>query len=138
MRFAVIFSVIYGMALAGAAQEAKTQWDGIFTARQAKRGEVLYNDKCSTCHGVELTGGNFAPALTGTDFNANWNDLSLSDLFERIRITMPQENPGSLSGQQSADVLAYLLLKGNYPAANKELPAEAAILKSYTFVARKP
>ena len=57
-----------------------------------------------------------APGLTGGEFTSNWNDLSLGDLFERMRISMPQNAPGSLSRQQNADILAFMLYKGNYPA----------------------
>ena len=50
-----------------------------------------------------------APGLTGGEFTSNWNDLSLGDLFERMRISMPQNAPGSLSRQQNADILAFVL-----------------------------
>ena len=56
-----------------------------------------------------------APGLTGGEFTANWNDLTLGDLFERMRISMPQNNPGSLSRQQNADILAFILTKGELP-----------------------
>src|SRR5213594_1141716 len=58
----------------------------------------LAQDRAS-CHGPDLTGVDVAPALTGTEFASNWNDLSLGDLFERIRIGMPADKPGSLSRQ---------------------------------------
>src|SRR5262245_50533232 len=82
-----------------AAQNSRTQWDGVYNAAQAARGEPLYSQYCASCHGPELSGGEMAPALVGRDFNANWNDLSLGDLFDRIRTSMPQNNPGTLSRQ---------------------------------------
>ena len=39
---------------------AKTIYDGVFTADQAKRAEGLYTEKCANCHGAQLT-GNDAP-----------------------------------------------------------------------------
>ena len=57
-----------------------------------------------------------APGLTGGEFSSNWNDLSLGELFERMRISMPQNAPGSLSRQQNADILAFVLYKSNFPA----------------------
>ena len=86
----------------------------MYTEDQAKRGEALYSQYCASCHGPDLTGGEMAPGLTGGEFTSNWNDLSLGDLFERIRISMPQNAPGSLSRQQNADILSYMLYKRNY------------------------
>jgi S-disulfanyl-L-cysteine oxidoreductase SoxD len=120
------------------AQEKKTQWDGVYTVEQAKRGEKLYAEKCSSCHGPDMNGGEMAPGLTGGEFTSNWNDLSLGDLFERMRISMPQNAPGSLSRQDNADILSYMLNKGNYPAGKEELPTATEVLNGYKFVAQKP
>jgi mono/diheme cytochrome c family protein len=124
--------------VAVSAQGAKTQWDGVYTVDQAKRGEKLYAEKCSSCHGPDMNGGEMAPGLTGGEFTSNWNDLSLGDLFERMRISMPQNAPGSLSRQDNADILSYILNKGNYPAGNAELPTQTEVLNGVKFVAVKP
>src|SRR4249919_1036204 len=107
-----------------AAQAPKSQWDGVYTADQAKRGEPLYAQYCASCHGPDLSGGEMAPGLTGGEFASNWNDLSLGDLFERIRVSMPQNSTGSLSRQQNADILAYILSKASVPAGSTELPTQ--------------
>ena len=120
------------------AQGAKSQWEGVYTDEQAKRGEKLYAEQCSSCHGPDMNGGEMAPGLTGGEFTSNWNDLSLGDLFERMRISMPQNAPGSLSRQQNADILAYILNKGNYPAGQTELPTQTEALNGIKFVAVKP
>jgi mono/diheme cytochrome c family protein len=120
------------------AQGAKSQWEGVYTIEQAKRGEKLYADKCSSCHGPDMNGGEMAPGLTGGEFTSNWNDLSLGDLFERMRISMPQNAPGSLSRQDNADILAYILNKGNYPPGKTELPTQTEALNGYKFLATKP
>jgi mono/diheme cytochrome c family protein len=128
--------VTAGMFGAVAAQE-KSQWDGVFSAEQAKRGEPLYGQYCSSCHGPDLAGGEMAPGLVGGDFAANWNDLSLGQLFDRIRTSMPQNNPGSLSRQQNADILSFILLKGTAPAGAAELPTQTEVLNTIKYVATK-
>lgn len=146
MRFNIAIVTLCGMAAIGAiglgttrAQaQQKTQWDGVFTEEQAKRGEPLYAEKCSSCHGPDMNGGEMAPGLTGGEFQANWNDLTLGDLFERMRISMPQNNPGSLSRQQNADILAAMLKKGNYPPGKAELATQTEVLNGYKFTAAKP
>ena len=63
---------------------------------------------------------------------------SLGDLFERTRISMPADKPGSLAPAEVADVIAFLLSKGAFPAGQTELAPDAAALKGIKFVAPKP
>jgi mono/diheme cytochrome c family protein len=119
------------------AQE-KSQWDGVFSAEQSARGEPLYGQHCSSCHGPDLGGGEMAPGLVGGDFSSNWNDLSLGQLFDRMRTSMPQNNPGSLSRQQNADILAFMLQKGSAPAGTTELPTQSEVLNTIKYLATNP
>lgn len=119
-------------------QESRSVWDGVYTEEQAKRGEALYLKECSNCHGQELEGADMSPALTGPAFTANWDGLTLGDLFERIRITMPADRPGSLRRQQNADILAHILSANKFPAGKTELPPEVQVLKQILFEATKP
>ena len=83
----------------GASQEsaARTTWSGVYTDAQAKRGETMYGKTCASCHAPDLSGVGQSPPLAGKDFNSDWNDTSMSDLFERIRVSMPADAPGSLN-----------------------------------------
>ena len=121
-----------------AAQAPQSQWNGIYTPEQAARGGKLYVDKCATCHGDALEGGEMAPGLVGGEFSANWNDLRIGDLYERIRISMPQDSPDSLSRAQYAEVVAFILQKGGYPAGKADLPTDLAQLNGMQFLATKP
>lgn len=146
MRFTVAILALAGMMVFGAlgmgttltAEDVKSQWDGIYTAEQAKQGEALYAENCASCHGAGLTGGEMAPALTGGEFSGNWNDLSIGDLFERIRLSMPEGNPSALTRQQKADVLAFILSKMNAPAGKTELPSATDQLKAIKFLGQAP
>jgi mono/diheme cytochrome c family protein len=115
----------------------KSIWDGIYTEEQATRGKALYSAECGSCHGAELTGGEMAPGLAGGEFISGWDGLTVGDLFERIRISMPQNAPGSLSGQQNADILAFMFSVNKFPAGTSELPKEAGILKQIKFESKK-
>ena len=124
----------------GAAQESakRSVWSGVYTSEQAKRGAPVYAESCGSCHGTSLEGGEMAPPLTGGQFNANWNGLTMGDLFERIRISMPQNNPGSLSRQKYTDILAFMLSAGGFPEGKADLPPETENLKQISFDAVKP
>src|SRR5260370_22784361 len=83
---------------------SRSVWDGVYTAEQAKRGQGLYNTQCASCHGDTLGGGESAPALAGAEFMSNWSGLTVGDLFERTRTSMPQSKPGSLSRELNAHI----------------------------------
>src|SRR5262249_39065529 len=93
----------------GAASQTRSVWDGVYTKEQAGRGDKLYKNQCAACYGATLSGGEAAPPLAGGEFLSNWNGLSLGDLFERIRVSMPQDHPGRLSREQNAEILSYML-----------------------------
>lgn len=121
-----------------AASDSRSVWDGVYTDEQARRGEPVYHKECAACHGDSLAGGESAPPLSGGAFLANWNGLTLGDLFDRIRKTMPQNAPGKLTRQQNADVLAYALSVNKFPAGKAELSKQAEFLKEIRFEANKP
>jgi mono/diheme cytochrome c family protein len=118
--------------------DTSTVWAGVYSEAQAERGRQLYLDTCSACHGQALEGADEAPALTGSTFTANWDGLSVGDLFERIRISMPQDQPGKLTREQYADVVAYLLHENKFPVGKGDLPAELPKLKQILIKTEKP
>jgi S-disulfanyl-L-cysteine oxidoreductase SoxD len=118
-----------GQALADdAANEGR-----VYSEAQAARGEELYQQHCSVCHGARLLGNPAAP-LTGETFRARWEDgkHTLDDLYYIIRSLMPNSAPGSLSKAQYADIVAYILKINNYPAGGAELVPKAAVMKTVT------
>ena len=127
MKIGIVAALLVGALLA---QEAsKSVWDGVYTEEQAGRGQALYNKHCASCHADTLTGGEMSPPLAGGEFLSNWNGLTLGDLFERIRTTMPQNNAGKLSREVNADILAYILSVNKFPAGKAELPHQTEFLK---------
>ena len=129
---------IWVMAGLAYAQTNRSVWDGVYTEEQSKRGQALYAKECASCHGAELTGGESAPPLTGIGFLANWNGLTVGDLFERMRVSMPQDNPSRVSRQQHADILAYLLSANRFPSGKAELERQTEVLKLIKFESEKP
>jgi len=148
MKVKIAAVAIIGLAAAGTlysglrAQDepsgSRSVWDGVYTQEQAERGHSLYNQYCAECHGDTLGGGEIAPPLAGGDFLANWNDLTVGDLFERIRRSMPKDDPGRLSRQQKADVLAYIFSFNKFPSGKTELAHDTEVLKQIRIEATKP
>jgi cytochrome c len=116
----------------------RSVWDGVYTKEQAGRGEALYVERCGECHGQGLEGDDISPPLIGSDFLWDWNGLTLGDLFERIVLSMPEENPRSMTPQQKADVLAFVLLQNEIPAGEKELASTKQELAPFRIDAVRP
>jgi S-disulfanyl-L-cysteine oxidoreductase SoxD len=117
----------------------RSVWDGVYTEAQAKRGSTVYHQHCASCHGPELEGnGETAGPLVGPVFTSNWNGVTVGDMFERTRISMPLDKPGTLSRQQIADVLAYMFSENKLPVGKSELARQPEVLKQIKFEAVKP
>jgi mono/diheme cytochrome c family protein len=129
-------AVAYGNhAAAETAQSAgagtvKSVWDSVYSADQAKRGQEKYIQVCSSCHQGDLSGSDQSPSLAGGEFLDRWDGQSVGDLADRIRLTMPQDDIGSLNIQMSADITAYLLQANSFPAGQEELKADRTALKA--------
>jgi mono/diheme cytochrome c family protein len=124
---------------AASAQAPKTQWDGVYSDQQSRRGAALYAEHCVSCHGEDLSGGGVesAPALSGTKFLTRWEEQTLGDFFERTVRSMPQDAPGSLTRDQHADILAFILARNDFPAGTTDLSSRADVLTAIKIAARK-
>ncbi|MGE0592724.1 MAG: c-type cytochrome [Vicinamibacterales bacterium] len=127
----VVALMVGVVAVAGLAAQApsRTVWDGVYTEAQAARGATVYAAQCAGCHLQTLAGSEAAPALVGDQFNATWENGSIADLFERIRVSMPVDRPGSLSRRQTADIVAYMLRVGRFPSGAAPLDTQSELLQ---------
>jgi len=102
----------------------RTVWDGVYIAAQAERGQELYAEHCSSCHGDFLDGDGASArivALSGEAFADNWESASLNDLFAKIAKTMPRDAPGTLRSAETLDLVAFLLQFNGFPAGTTAL-----------------
>jgi mono/diheme cytochrome c family protein len=108
---------------AGVAQNgSRSTMTGVYTEAQANRGRDTFAGMCQACHSPE--------SHTGAVFMASWGGRSLWELFDYISFNMPKSDPGTLSREEVAQVLAYLLKMNGMPAGSAELLADSAVLKA--------
>jgi mono/diheme cytochrome c family protein len=138
MATVIALGVIGASYSALRAQTTQSVWDGVYTEAQATRGAALFDRECAGCHGPDGEGGGMAPALVGAAFYANYDGQTVGDLFERNRTTMPVGKEGQMSGQQIADVTAFMLRCNKFPAGTTELASLSMMLKQIKYVAEKP
>ena len=82
---------------------------GPFTAAQVDEGRKVYFARCAACHLPTMAGKGDALALAGYQFMAGWKSRTTQDLYKLIHSSMPQDAPGSLDEQSTANVTAYIL-----------------------------
>ena len=97
----------------------------LYTMAQAQAGAAIYAAKCVSCHGADLH-GTAAPSVAGTDFldTAKHNGWTLQIIRYLVVNNMPRNSPKSLSPNEYASVLAFLLASNCYPAGSTPFPTK--------------
>lgn len=127
----ILFGAEAGITAIAAPQAApRSVKDGVYTTGQADAGKTAYLEKCASCHG-KMAGAtpDMAPLLNDYVFQDTWKNRSVGELFDRIRNSMPQNEPGTLSPQRTAEIVAYILSANELPAGNRALGEEVEALK---------
>jgi alcohol dehydrogenase (cytochrome c) len=117
LRRADIVVILLGLATSAAVQADGTGW---YTPEQVAQGRWQYSQKCGACHGQQLQGTG-APALSGTLFKDQWNGKKLSDFYGYVHTNMPLGMGASLSTQEYADIVAFVLAQNGLPAGTDKL-----------------
>ena len=100
--------------------------DGVFTSAQATQGQRTFEAVCASCHDT----GEFS----GARFQFTWVGLTTADLYETIATLMPEGDPGSLTPEEYAAVVAYLLKLNDYPTGVAPLPTDEMVLQTVEIV----
>ena len=91
-------------------------------ARQLDIGEQWFRSACLSCHAT----GN----LVNPDFRLKWSGKTAFELFERIRSTMPESRPGSLTQGTYASIVAYLLKLNGVRVGPRTVSSDSTALAS--------
>jgi hypothetical protein len=59
-------------------------------------------------------------------------------MFSTISTTMPSDDPGKLSPQVIADIVAYILQVNKFPTGHEELKPDTPLLKGIAISPKKP
>ena len=94
---------------------------GVYSTQQAVQGEETYMGLCVSCHPTATQ--------TGTAFKTTWGGRTVSELFEAIKDKMPKNEPGTLTPEETAQIIAYVLKINDVPAGATELPVGMEALK---------
>ena len=98
-----------GICEFGSAQPGSEVRQASYDADQAELGARIYQNSCASCHLATLRGDFEAPELAGPNFRRKWGTRPVSELLQYSRQAMPAQTPGSLSDEEYASLVAYLM-----------------------------
>lgn len=120
LTIAALSIIAAAPARAQGTDSSLTTLSGVYTKEQATKGQDVHGAACLSCHKpVEHTGNNF------------WSDRvnkPLANFFSYLKSAMPQDNPSSLSDDDYAAVIAFILQLNQMPAGSKPLPGDSTAL----------
>ncbi len=110
------------------ARVQKTTTDKIYSKDQAARGAKQYATVCANCHDPAkvAAGKKPAPPLVGDAFLTKWDGRTLGELEDQIFTTMPNDGSATLTEDQTADLVAYILQANGMPDGPAALKYGAA------------
>lgn len=112
----VVCALVLGATLRAQSSTPRSVKDGVYSSKQAERGGSLYEEKCTSCHAARMWG-------------SDWTERSVWDIYDTINSFMPQDSPGSLSPQETRDIVAYILKTNKIPGGVSDLPESPDALK---------
>jgi mono/diheme cytochrome c family protein len=115
---------------------ARSNWDGVVSAAQIRRGQEVYARACSACHLDSLKGDAVSPPLLGASFMDRYAGGSAHDMITAIRGSMPQNAPDSLGDQRYVDLVSYLLSVNGSPTGTVDLPTDVNALMRITITSK--
>ena len=106
-------------AEASAAASASTA-SASFTADQADRGRDLFRAQCTECH--------YSSEFSDSQFKFKWSRRTAGNLYELIQTSMPETSPGSLSPEETVELVTYILRMNGFEPGAEELAADPVVL----------
>ena len=94
--------------------------EGHFTAEQADGGRDTFRSLCTECH--------YSGEFSDAQFKFKWSRRSAENLYDLIFTQMPESAPGSLSPEQTAALVAYILRLNGFEPGSATLPPDPEVL----------
>lgn len=94
--------------------------EATFTEVQADRGRDLFRAQCTECH--------YSSEFSDSQFQFKWSRRSAGNLYQLIQSSMPETAPGSLTPEETVDLVSYILQMNGFDPGASELAADRAIL----------
>ena len=96
-----------------------------FSETQADRGRDIFRAACTECH--------YSSEFSDSQFKFKWSRRSAGNLYQLIQTSMPETAPGSLSPEETVDIVSYIMRMNGFEAGAGELSSDRAVLDAISF-----
>ena len=96
-----------------------------FTDDQADRGRDIFRASCTECH--------YSSEFADSQFKFKWSRRHAGSLYQLIQTSMPETAPGSLSDEETVDLVTYIMRMNGFEPGASELAADRAVLDEVSF-----
>ena len=91
-----------------------------FSDEQADRGRDIFRAACTECH--------YSSEFSDSQFKFKWSRRSAGNLYQLIQTSMPETAPGSLSDDETVDIVSYILRMNGFEPGSGDLSSDRAVL----------
>ena len=96
-----------------------------FSDEQADRGRDIFRAACTECH--------YSSEFSDSQFKFKWSRRSAGGLYQLIQTSMPETAPGSLTPEESVDIVSYIMRMNGFEPGSGELSSDRAVLDAISF-----
>jgi len=96
-----------------------------FSETQADRGRDVFRAACTECH--------YSSEFSDSQFKFKWSRRSAGNLYQLIQTSMPETAPGSLSPEETVDIVSYIMRMNGFEPGTGELSSDRAVLDAISF-----
>ncbi len=96
-----------------------------FSETQADRGRDIFRAACTECH--------YSSEFSDSQFKFKWSRRSAGGLYQLIQTSMPETAPGSLTPEESVDIVSYIMRMNGFEPGSGELSSDRAVLDAISF-----
>jgi mono/diheme cytochrome c family protein len=102
-----------------------------FSEAQADRGRDIFRATCTECH--------YSSEFSDSQFKFKWSRRSAANLYDLIQTSMPETAPGSLSPEETVDIVSYVLRMNGFAAGPGDLAPDPDVLAAISLASiRQP
>ncbi|HEY0875406.1 MAG TPA: cytochrome c [Vicinamibacterales bacterium] len=127
---AVVWVAAFAFTAASAyvAPAQKTTNDGVYTKAQADGAKKQFETICADCHPFTVAAKKKPKDLPLGDepFFDSWSGRPLSEMITLIALTMPNDGSATVTDEEAANLVAYILQQNGYPAGSVPLTTATA------------
>ena len=121
-------AAVFCVAISSTSAQKPTTNDGVYTKAQADKAKAQFDKICADCHPFTVAAKKKPKdVLLGDDpFYDNWTGRQLAQMITTIALTMPNDGSATVTEEEAADLVAYILQQNGFKPGKQPLTKATA------------